>query len=185
MNDGGLDGIHAELRGYVQTLPRMRFHPSGVGLWEFGVRLTDSWSAVTTETVLVRVPDEHYNTLQRWVLPGKHLMVRGMLHLVRWTGKGDGKDRARLIVEPTREVMPLDERIQGSEPAALDYADPRRYRQLPLPPEKTVSVTVPPADRAAQVRALLEDEPAPQDAATRKRKRNARKYDEIFGNDAT
>jgi single-stranded DNA-binding protein len=148
-----LDGIQAQFRGFADTAPRVRFLPSGEQLWEFNVRLIDSLTT-TTETLTVRVPDQRYGQLARWVVPGRQLLVRGTLHVARWQGKAE-RERVRLVVEPTLEVMPLDESVQGSEPAALDYTDRRMPQPMAIPPKSTALSSE--AERAARVRALLEE----------------------------
>jgi single-stranded DNA-binding protein len=154
----GLDGIQATFRGHAAEAPRARFTRQGDSVWEFGVRLTDSWLQ-STETVTVRVADQHYNLLQRWVVPGRQVMIRGTLHPVRWTGK-DGKERMRLLVEPTLEVMPLEHQARGSEPAALHYGErrmPQNVASVPRPTATSVALLTK-TERAAQMRALLNEE---------------------------
>jgi hypothetical protein len=111
-------GIRGEFRGYCDSAPRTRFHADGTAIWEFAIRLIDE-EVVTAEHIVIRVPDRRYATLERWARPGRQLYVRGLLRLIRWTGS-DHIERARLLMEPV-ELMPLDERVKGSEPAALDY----------------------------------------------------------------
>lgn len=187
VNELGLDGIQAQFRGHAAEAPRVRFTPQGETLWEFGVKLTDAW-LTQTETVVVRVPDAHYDLLRRWVVPGRHLLVRGTLHPVRWTGK-DGKDRVRLLVEPTLEVTPLDQKARGSEPAGLDYRDRKMPQHAALPPKTTDTVATAPtkAERAARMRARL-NEDQPNRAATTdstdaadQRKRLSDQYARIYG----
>jgi single-stranded DNA-binding protein len=146
----GLDGIQVQFRGYVDSAPRVRFTQTGETLWEFGVRLINSW-LTHTETLVVRVPDQNLSLLERWVVPGRQVLVRGTAHVARWQAK-DGRERVRVVVEPVRELMPLDEHAMGSAPAALDYRD----RKMPV-----VTAVQPRTqkERAARVRALLEETP--------------------------
>jgi hypothetical protein len=148
--DTGLDGILAQFRGYATEAPRVRFNASGDALWEFGVRLVDSL-APHTETITVRVPDEHYQALQRWVVPGRPLYARGTLHVVRWTG-GDGLERVRLLLEGL-ELMPIDLKPKGSESAALAYSPPMRQMQAIPPPAQTR------AEQLAAIEQQLEQTP--------------------------
>jgi single-stranded DNA-binding protein len=152
--DGGLDGMRAELRGQVAAAPRARFTPDGVAVWEFTMRLAAHWTD-TAEVIVVRCPDERYADLQRWVVPGASLYLRGSLKLARWQSK-DGRPRACLLLEAI-EVMPLDRHARGSEPAALDYS------RSAMPPSRAITPNPTPsprttADRAARVRALLDEE---------------------------
>jgi hypothetical protein len=98
-----------------------------------------------TETVTVRVPDLHYQTLQRRVVPGRFLFAKGTLHLVRWAGM-DGLERARLLLEGD-ELMPIDTRARGSEPAALGYPSSPPMRQMD-------AIHPRPATRAEQIASL-------------------------------
>jgi ribosomal protein S12 methylthiotransferase accessory factor YcaO len=151
------DDIRAELRGRVAAAPRVRFAPTGESVWEFSVRLAAHWTA-TPEVVVVRVPDEHYADLQRWATPGKRLYLRGSLRLVRWQDP-DQTPRARLLLQAI-ELMPLDDRAHGSEPAALDYTERKMPQRMAIPP-RTTGVASTQAERAARVRALLEETPMP------------------------
>jgi single-stranded DNA-binding protein len=161
IDEHSLDGIQAQFRGHAAEAPRVRFTPQGETLWEFGVSLADSW-LTQTETVVVRVPDAHYHLLRRWVVPGRQVLVRGTLHPVRWTGK-DGKDRVRLLVEPTLEITPLDQKVRGSEPAGLDYRDRKMLQRAAYPSQGTTSVAAAPTrtERAARMRAAMEEEETP------------------------
>jgi hypothetical protein len=114
-----LDGIRAELHGYVQYAPRARYQPTGECVWEFGVRLIDTLT-VTTETIVIRLPDQHCAQLQRWAVPGRQAYVRGALHVARWRAN-DGREPVRLLLEAT-ELMPLDARAPGSASAALHFS---------------------------------------------------------------
>jgi hypothetical protein len=149
-NDGGLDGILAQFRGYAAEAPRVRFSAGGDSLWEFGVRLVDTL-APSTETITVRVPDQHYRLLERWVVPGRFLFARGIMHLVRWRG-GDWLERARLLLEG-QELMPIDTKVKSSEPAALDYSSPPMRLKDAIPPPTTAK-----AEQMASLRQQLEDD---------------------------
>jgi single-stranded DNA-binding protein len=151
-----LDGIRADLRGYVDTAPRVRYHPDGEMVWEFTVRLIDSWSTSSAEVVVVRVPDRNYALLQRWAVPGRQAYLRGVLHLARWQGN-DGQPRARLLLEGS-ELMPLDQRATGSTPAALDFQSPPMRQQDAIPPQsatRALAGASTATERAARMRRLL------------------------------
>lgn len=150
------EGLATELVARVATAPKARFFPTGELVWEFNLRL---YMDARTETLTVRAPDQHYAQLQTWATPGKLMYIRGWLHLVRWTA--DGKDRARLVVEPV-EIMPLGLNIQGSAPAAMDYsAAPRPATPASPEVQATQPVETSKARRAARARQLLEEaEPA-------------------------
>jgi hypothetical protein len=118
-----LDDIRADLRGYVDQAPRVRFTPAGEAVWEFGVSLIDTL-ALHNE-VVVRMPDRHEEQLQRWVVPGRRVNARGTLHVARWQSSS-GREHVRLLLEAT-EVVPLDERVPGSA-AVVEYSE----RRMPM-----------------------------------------------------
>jgi hypothetical protein len=149
------EGLAVELVARVATAPRARFYPSGYLVWEFNLRL---YMDMRMETLTVRAPDEHYAQLQTWAIPGKLMYIRGWLHLVRWTA--DNRDKARLVVDPV-ELMPLGLNIQGSAPAALDYASAPRPAPPAAPEVQAQQPVEPNKDRrAARARQLLEEESA-------------------------
>jgi single-stranded DNA-binding protein len=151
------EGLASELVARVATAPKARFFPSGELVWEFNLRL---YMDARTETLTVRAPDKHYAQLQSWATPGKLMYIRGWLHLVRWT-TGEGKDKARLVVDPV-ELMPLGLNIQGSAPAALEYATTSKPAPPPTPEvEVQQPVESNKAKRARRARQLIEEaEPA-------------------------
>ena len=150
------EGLAAELVARVATAPKARFFPSGELIWEFNLRLVMD---ARTETLTVRAPDQHYGSLQNWATPGKLMYIRGWLHLVRWTA--DGKDKARLVVDPV-ELMPLGMNIQGGAPAAMDYSSAPRPPKAAAPEVQAQQpVESNKARRAQRARQLLEEaEPA-------------------------
>jgi hypothetical protein len=150
------EGIASELVARVATAPRARFYATGELIWEFNLRLHTEGR---TETLTVRAPDQHYGQLQNWAIPGKLMYIRGWLHLVRWTA--DGKDKARLVVDPV-ELMPLGITIQGSAPGAMDYSSAPRPAPAASPEvlaQQPVEATK--ARRAARARQMLEEAEEP------------------------
>jgi single-stranded DNA-binding protein len=114
------EGITAQFTGRTGTAPQARFYPSGELVWEFTVRVVDTWDTTGhVETVTVRAPDQNYGSLQNWVKPGALLLIRGWLRLVRWH-TAEGKDKARMVVDCI-ELTPLGVRVPGSAPGAMDY----------------------------------------------------------------
>ena len=146
---GGLDGIRAQLRGYADEAPFARFTPDGVSLWEFKVRLVDTWRP-ETEKVIVRVADEHYGSLQSWVVPGRHLLVEGILHLIRWTPK-DNVPRAVLVIEMT-DLHPLDKEQQQNPSKAGVHVETKPARTE----GEARAANAVAADRATRARQLLD-----------------------------
>jgi single-stranded DNA-binding protein len=160
MTTDGFDGIRAELRGYVHSAPRVRFTRTGESLWGFGVRVVDSWTP-KAEVAVVRVADQYYDLLQRWVVPGRRVYIRGTAHVMRWTGNDD-QQRVRLLIDPAVEVMPLDreQRARGSEPAAF-HSDQKMPLSVAYAAAQQTASPSTKAERAARVRSLLEEEPMP------------------------
>ena len=160
-------GIVAQFVGRAGTAPRARFHPNGDVVWEFVVRVTDTWAAGagSIETVSVRVPDQHYAQLQKWVTPGANMFLRGWLWLARWKSDKTGKELIRLIMD-AEELMPVDKNgyatAQGSEPAAMDYrgrvTSPSLAPEVQAMPEPATRLTK--AQAAAKFRAQRDAEEA-------------------------
>jgi hypothetical protein len=155
------EGLNCELTARVATAPKARFYPTGEPVWEFNCRV---FMTAHTETLTVRCPDRNYGTLQNWAVPGRLVYMRGYLQVVRWKGQ-DGQNKIRLVIEPV-ELMPLGLNIQGSAPAAMDYAGVPRMSQaqaigLPTPGADTAVAAS--KDRRAQLaRELLEEASNPQ-----------------------
>lgn len=130
------EGIAAQFVGRTGAVPRARFYPTGELVWEFTVRVVDTWDpAGRVETVTCRAPDQNYGALQNWVKPGALVFVRGWLTLARW--QADGKDKARVVIDCV-ELMPVPATARGSEPAAMDY---RGRVTMPSTPEESPKMT--------------------------------------------
>lgn len=181
-SSGALYGIRARLRGHVQQPPQIRYAADGTEMLEFTLRLVDGWppDAPASELIVVRYGGQQRELMQ-WLAYGRHVVLEGVIHLVRWTGKTDGKDRARLLLEAT-EIEPLDQERPDPSRAAVT---------APRPPQPSVGTPPSETERLERLRALadstvVEERPkkAPTPRDTARIQRLSRRYEEIFGGDA-
>jgi single-stranded DNA-binding protein len=180
-SDGALYGIAARLRGHVLTPPHLRYASDASEVLEFQVKLVEDWppsGPLAEEVIVVRYGGQQ-RELDRWLTTGRHVLLSGILHVARWTGAQDGKDRARLVLEAT-EVQPLDEKPPNPSRAAA-YA-PRP----PQPADREAPTRAEQLDRLEAMVSAAEDSPKkadPPKAMPRTQAERARRYDEIYGKD--
>jgi len=177
--DGALYGIAARLRGRAQSAPQLRYASDGTELLEFKVKLIEDWppqGPLAEEIITVRFGGQQ-RELERWLAFGRHVLLSGILHVARWTGTHDHKERVLLVLEAT-DVQPLDEKPPNSSRAAA-YA--------PRPPQPTNREPPTQAERFARLEAMVaavEDQPkkvVPAKPVPRTDAERAARYDEIYG----
>jgi single-stranded DNA-binding protein len=178
-SEGALFGIAAQLRGHVQSSPQLRYTADGTELLEFKVKLIEDWppqGPLAEEVIVVRFVGQQ-RELDKWLVVGRHVLLSGILHVARWTGAQDGKERAQLVLE-AREVQPLDERPPNPSRAAA-YA--------PRPPQPANREPPTQAERLERLTAMVsaaDDQPKkadPPKAMPRTQAERAQRYDEIYG----
>jgi hypothetical protein len=175
-HDAALYGIAARLRGYVQSAPRLRYAADGAELLEFKVKLVEDWPpppAAPAEEIVVARFAGRQRELEQWLAYGRHVLLGGTLHLARWTGAQDGRERAQLLLEAT-DIQPLDQERPDPERAAA-YAPPPSWPANREPPTD--------AERLARAEALVsavEDPPekASPETAAERTKRLSQRYTE-------
>jgi single-stranded DNA-binding protein len=175
---GTLYGIGARLRAYVQTPPQLRYATDGSDLLEFKVKLIEDWppqGPLAEEVIVVRYGGQQ-RELDKWLAYGRHVLLSGILHVARWTGQQDGKERVQLVLEAT-DVQSLDEKEPNPSRAAAYSARP------PQPANREPPTQAEQLDRLEALVSAAEDQPkkAPTETPAERQARLSRRHEEIYG----
>jgi hypothetical protein len=148
--DGALYGIQARLRGRVSVGPQLRYSADGQELVEFKLNLIDDGPPAgprSDEAVVVRYAGAQPE-LTRWLAVHRHVLVAGTVHLARWTGRNDGRERVQLLCEAV-EILALDD----------NRPDPKRAAAVAAKPPQPIAAAPPThAQRLERLRVLAEAE---------------------------
>jgi len=174
---GALYGIAARLRAHVETPPQLRYAADGTDLLEFKVKLVEDWppqGPLAEELIVVRYGGQQ-RELEKWLAPGRHVLLDGVLHVARWTGQQDRKERVQLVLEATT-VQYLDEKEPNPSKAAAYAPRPAQpvNREPPTQAEQL--------ERLEQMVSAAEDQPGKARAETdaERQARLARRHKEIY-----
>ena len=148
-NDGGIQGIHAQMRLIVSHDAAQRFDADGRETLEFRGHVVDDGGA--HPQVVVRFRGRQQDELYRWAQPGKHVLVQGALELKQWT-TADGKQHAAYLVH-AENVHPLRQANINPSHSGV-YAALGKTVRNPAAPPRGGRLTR--AQRAEQMRLLME-----------------------------